>query len=262
MSYKGGKVEYFDYCDGDTFELGSVESWAFRVGLRKDPEEEGFNGLRPLMSPKNFVNTNGLDDLEDSNGNFRISTESVEMLKALNIERTNKLSIIEFHLDDDTCGGVVDEVVGGVVDKIVGGAADNDHDAFDDGDLGGAEPMLSASFLEQHVKEVVMPDHVEDNHEDDIDGQNMEKSSSDKSGKRKKQPVLTRFEKSVIDGDVEPETQGQKRRYKEPYARHGVQFKEKRESGGLRAKNLRSLMEISQEYLVGQSFTRLIQVTA
>ncbi|GAA0161506.1 hypothetical protein LIER_17804 [Lithospermum erythrorhizon] len=158
MSYKGGKVEYFDYCDGDTFELGSVESWAFR-----------------------FVNTNGLDDLEDSNGNFRISTESVEMLKALNIERTNKLSIIEFHLDDDTCGGVVDEVVGGVVDKIVGGAADNDHDGFDDGDLGGAEPMLSAAFLEQHVREVVVPDHEEDNHEDDIDGPNMEKPSGEKS---------------------------------------------------------------------------------
>ncbi|GAA0139979.1 hypothetical protein LIER_01415 [Lithospermum erythrorhizon] len=90
--------------------------------------------------------------------------------------------------------------------------------------------MLSASFLKQHM-EVVMPDHVEDNHEDDIDGQNMEKSSSDKSGTRKKQPVLTRFEKSVIDGDVEPGTPGQKRRYKWPYARHGVQFKERRESG-------------------------------
>ncbi|GAA0159932.1 hypothetical protein LIER_38946 [Lithospermum erythrorhizon] len=91
--------------------------------------------------------------------------------------------------------------------------------------------MLSASFLEQHVKEVVVPDYVVDNHEDDIDSQNMEKSSSDKSGKRKKQLVLTRFEKSVIDGDVEPGTQGRKRRYKGPYARHGVQFKERRESG-------------------------------
>ncbi|GAA0174561.1 hypothetical protein LIER_27929 [Lithospermum erythrorhizon] len=44
--------------------------------------------------------------------------------------------------------------------------------------------MLSTSFLEQHVKEVVVPDHVEDNYEDDIDGQNMEKSSSDKSERR------------------------------------------------------------------------------
>ncbi|GAA0159930.1 hypothetical protein LIER_38945 [Lithospermum erythrorhizon] len=145
MSYVGGNIKFFDYCDADTFELGSVESWAFRVGLRKgdfafcvyqDPEEEGFNGLRPLKSPKNILqfvsmsndhkfidvyfvqngNTNGLDDLEDSNGNLRISAESVERLKALSIERANKLSAIEFHLDDHNCG-VVDEAVGGVVDE-------------------------------------------------------------------------------------------------------------------------------------------------
>ncbi|GAA0145175.1 hypothetical protein LIER_05428 [Lithospermum erythrorhizon] len=239
MSYVGGKVEFFDYCDADTFELGSVESCAFRVGLRKgdfslfvyqDPEEKGFNGLRHLKSPKNVLqfvtmsnehkfidvyfvrsgNTNGLDDLEDSNGNLRISAESIERLKALSIERANKLSVIEFHLDDDNCG-VVDEVVGGIMDEAVD--VDDvlygqDHDAFDDGDLGGAEPIFLTSFLEQRVKDVVVPNHVEDNHEDDINSQNMEKLSSDKLGKRKKQPVLTRFENSVIDGDVEPETQG------------------------------------------------------
>ncbi|GAA0163900.1 hypothetical protein LIER_19661 [Lithospermum erythrorhizon] len=217
MSYVGGNVEFLDYCDADTFELGN----------------------------------NGLDDLKDSNGNLRISEESVERLKALSIERANKLSAIEFHLDDDNCG-VVDGAFGGVVDEAAddivgqngqenegaildedeendsyedGSSKDDsseddvdiddvlygqDHDAFDDGDLGGAEPMLSASFLEQHVKEVVVPDHVEDNHEDDIDGQNMEKSSSDKLG--------------------------QKRRYKGRYARHGVQFKEMRESGSVEGK--------------------------
>ncbi|GAA0170207.1 hypothetical protein LIER_24517 [Lithospermum erythrorhizon] len=208
----------------------------------------------------------------ESRNMFSVSAESFERLKALSIKRANKLSAIEFHLDNDNCG-VVDEAVGGVVDEAVddivgqdgqendGAILDEDeenessedssskddsfeddvdiddvlyaqdHDAFDDGDLSGAEPMLLASFLEKHLKEVVVPGHVEDNHEDDINGQNMEKSSSDKSGKRKKQPVLTRFEKSVIDGDVEPGTQGQKRRYKGPYARHGVQFKERRESG-------------------------------
>ncbi|GAA0185059.1 hypothetical protein LIER_32347 [Lithospermum erythrorhizon] len=34
VSYEGGKVELFDYCESDTFELGSIESWAFRLGLR------------------------------------------------------------------------------------------------------------------------------------------------------------------------------------------------------------------------------------
>ncbi|GAA0174559.1 hypothetical protein LIER_27928 [Lithospermum erythrorhizon] len=62
-------------------------------------------------------NTNGLDDLEDSNGNLRISAKSVERLKAPSIERANKLSAIEFHLDDDNCG-VVDEAVGGIVDEV------------------------------------------------------------------------------------------------------------------------------------------------
>ncbi|GAA0139980.1 hypothetical protein LIER_01416 [Lithospermum erythrorhizon] len=148
MSYVCGNIEFFDYYDADTFELGLVESWAFRAGLRKsdfalcvyqDPEEEGFNGLKPLKSPKNILqfvtmsnnhkfidvyfvqngNTNGLDDLEDSNGNLRISAKSVERLKALSIAKANKLSTIEFHLDDDNCG-VVDEALDEAADDIVG----------------------------------------------------------------------------------------------------------------------------------------------
>ncbi|GAA0156930.1 hypothetical protein LIER_38369 [Lithospermum erythrorhizon] len=32
--YDAGEVELFGYCDADTFEVGSVDAWAFRVGLR------------------------------------------------------------------------------------------------------------------------------------------------------------------------------------------------------------------------------------
>ncbi|GAA0166874.1 hypothetical protein LIER_21935 [Lithospermum erythrorhizon] len=227
-----------------------------------DPEEEGFNRLRPLKSPKNifqFVNmtsehkfidvyfvrsgnTNGLDDLEDINDNLKISMESVERLKALSIERDNKLSAIEFHLDNDNCDGVVDEAVGGAADDVVGqdgqeneGAIldeDEENDSSKDGSSEDEVDILDVEdVLYGHDHDGFDVGDLEDNHEDDINSPNLEKSSGEKSGKRKKQPVLTRFEKSVTDGDVEPETQGQKMRYKGPYVRHGVRFKEMRESG-------------------------------
>ncbi|GAA0174797.1 hypothetical protein LIER_41785 [Lithospermum erythrorhizon] len=128
MSYEGGMVEKFDYCDVDIFEIGSIDSWAFRVGLRRgdfslcvyqDPEIEGLNGLKPLKSSRNAIqfvnlsikhkfldvyfvksgNTNGLDDMEDCYGYLKISDASVEIIKARQAERV-RLSAGEFNLGE------------------------------------------------------------------------------------------------------------------------------------------------------------------
>ncbi|GAA0161760.1 hypothetical protein LIER_18002 [Lithospermum erythrorhizon] len=104
FSYEGGKVELFDYCDVDTFELGSIDAWASRAGLRygefaacvyKYPEIEELNGLFPLKS-----------DMEDEYGNIKLSDWSNEILKAkaneksrLNVE-SGSVGVVEFNLED------------------------------------------------------------------------------------------------------------------------------------------------------------------
>ncbi|GAA0169967.1 hypothetical protein LIER_40857 [Lithospermum erythrorhizon] len=120
FSYEVGEVELFDYCDADTFEVGSVDAWAFKVGIRygdfaacvyKHPEIEGFNGVFPLKSAKNvmqfvsltekhkfidiyFVKVDNIDlllDMEDENENIKLSDWCTEFLKAKADERA-KLS--------------------------------------------------------------------------------------------------------------------------------------------------------------------------
>ncbi|GAA0171012.1 hypothetical protein LIER_25151 [Lithospermum erythrorhizon] len=141
LSYVDGTVEYFDCCDSDTFELGSLESWAFRVGLRygefalcvyQDPDVEGLNGIRCLKSPNNIVqlvnltsdhkfidvyfvgsgNTDSFDDIHDEYGNLKISEASAEFLKAKSIERVRLIVVTTNLVDHLNNEGVVDKMKG------------------------------------------------------------------------------------------------------------------------------------------------------
>ncbi|GAA0145203.1 hypothetical protein LIER_36087 [Lithospermum erythrorhizon] len=135
MAGQGGKVELFNYCDADIFELGSIDGWAFRVGLRygefaacvyKHHEIEGLNGLFPLKSGNNvthfvvlienvkfidvyFVkpsNNDSLIDMEDEYGNMKLSDWSIEIIKAKADEiaklsaTSGSVGVVEFNLED------------------------------------------------------------------------------------------------------------------------------------------------------------------
>ncbi|KAG9143916.1 hypothetical protein Leryth_016115, partial [Lithospermum erythrorhizon] len=100
-------------------------------------------------------------------------------------------------------------------------------DGFDDGELAGSQPTLSAAFLENIEEEFVIPDH--DGHaENDVDAPIDNSDSDVPSGaaavNKKKGPQMSTFEKSVFDGTLnEGQTSGnKKKRYRGPYARHGI----------------------------------------
>ncbi|GAA0150651.1 hypothetical protein LIER_09543 [Lithospermum erythrorhizon] len=158
LSYEGGKVELFDCCDADTFELGPIESWAFRLGLRygefeacvyQDSKVEGHNGIRCLKYSKNVVNDSEVDGEDEK----------------LNPE-----------------------------DVLYG----KDRDGFDDGDIPGEQPILSSIFLENIDEEFVVPDHDGHSkaegevHSDDSDSDDVADPSG---GKRKNGPQMSIFEK-------------------------------------------------------------------
>ncbi|KAG9142212.1 hypothetical protein Leryth_007656 [Lithospermum erythrorhizon] len=81
----GGRwLGIIDYCDADTFEVGSVDAWAFRAD-----------------------NTDLLLDMEDENGNIKLSDWSTEFLKAKADERTKlsaeraSVGVVEFNLEEE-----------------------------------------------------------------------------------------------------------------------------------------------------------------
>ncbi|GAA0143425.1 hypothetical protein LIER_04113 [Lithospermum erythrorhizon] len=170
LSYVDGKVEYFDYYDSNTSELGLIESFAFRAGLLydefalcvyQDPDVEGLNGIRCLKFPKNIVklvnltsdhnfidvyfvgsdNTDSFDDIHDEYGNLKISEASTEFLKAKSIERA-RLSVITTNLVDHLNNeGVVDNSRVVPVDgpmnngEVVGDGNMNNEDVVGDENL-------------------------------------------------------------------------------------------------------------------------------
>ncbi|GAA0166237.1 hypothetical protein LIER_40150 [Lithospermum erythrorhizon] len=253
MSYEGGMVEQFDYCDADTFELGSVDSWEFRVGLRhgdfsmhvyQDPEIEGFNGLRPLKSSRNVVqfvnlstehkfldvyfvksgNTDGLDDMEDFNDDaeFNLDDDNCDgYLNEGDVNERDYARIVDEEVQESDEDEEYEEEVLDIEDLIYG----KKHDCFDVGDLGAAEPNLTAAFLEQ----VRVADVVHD-HEGDSDANPNDATRADKPTANT-QNILRKFDMSVIDGDSQTHRQGNKKKYKGPYDRHGVEFRERRLTG-------------------------------
>ncbi|GAA0157468.1 hypothetical protein LIER_14728 [Lithospermum erythrorhizon] len=115
-------------------------------------------------------------------------------------------------------------------------------DEFDDGDLPGSQPTLSATFLENIEEEFVNPDH--DGHgEADVDVHNNDSDSDDPTGvaavNKNKGPQMLTFENSVFDGILnESQTSGNmKKRYGGPYARHDIEFKQRRLSGWVQTVN-------------------------
>ncbi|GAA0157040.1 hypothetical protein LIER_14389 [Lithospermum erythrorhizon] len=100
LSYEGGKVETFDCCDVDSFELGSIESWAFRFRFR-------FLSLILKHKSMNVYflgssNSQLIDEVDDGALNLSLKHSGVsnELLKSKSIEPA-KLTVIPFNLGDD-----------------------------------------------------------------------------------------------------------------------------------------------------------------
>ncbi|GAA0178466.1 hypothetical protein LIER_29837 [Lithospermum erythrorhizon] len=199
MSYEGGMVEKFDYCDADIFEIGSVDSWAFRVGLRRgdfslcvyqDPEIEGETDVRPLNE--------GEGDLEDENFDGDLDEDDVRIVNE-EVHESEEDEVLDVEEDEDEVLDVEDVIYG------------KEHDYFDDWDLGVAEPNLTTAFSEQVGAEDVVHDDEGDSDANPNDATRVDNPTADT------QTILRKFDKSVIDGDSQTDRQGKKNKYKGPY---------------------------------------------
>ncbi|GAA0160471.1 hypothetical protein LIER_17016 [Lithospermum erythrorhizon] len=111
-----------------------------------------------------------------------------------------------------------------------------EQDSFDDGELGGSEPILSSTFLEQLEEDVVpeedaVPQSIELPEDVPIADLLLQHNLGIKNIKGKgKQSVFKTFDANDVDGTSQPKSgvAGKKKKYKGPYARYGVQFRERR----------------------------------
>ncbi|GAA0170267.1 hypothetical protein LIER_24567 [Lithospermum erythrorhizon] len=230
----------------------------FEACVYQDPEVEGHNGIRCLTYSKNVVsNTQLLDDIDGGEYSISINPASVELIKA-SVSKHVMLSAIPFNLVDnnDNVKGNENDIEKGA-DSEESGESDseeygedeelnpedvlygNERDGFDDGDLPGEQPILSSTFLENIEEAFVVPKHDGHSEEDfevqsdDSDDVGEPTSGTRPNCKQKKGLQMSTFDKSIFDGrvsEVQPQV-NKKNRYRGPYARHGVQFKQRRLSG-------------------------------
>ncbi|GAA0184472.1 hypothetical protein LIER_31760 [Lithospermum erythrorhizon] len=295
--YDAGEVELFDYCDADIFEIGSVNEWAFRVGLRfgdfaacvyKHPEIESLDGLFPLKSAKNVMqfvrlteshkfidvyflkadNTDMLLDMEDENGNIKLSDWSIEFLKAKADERAKvsaergSVGVVEFNLDEENSNSSRDCDTSDVEEveamdmpteenyenqeEHEGSDEDSEYDVESEGD-----DEESHSDSEYSVEDVmygkeqdnfddekldVVPESTELPEDVAIADLLLQQSLGIKNRKGKgKQPVFRTFDAKDVDNSSQAKSgvSRKKKKYKGPYARHGVQFRERRLAGNV-----------------------------
>ncbi|GAA0173555.1 hypothetical protein LIER_41547 [Lithospermum erythrorhizon] len=99
-------------------------------------------------------------------------------------------------------------------------------------DLGGSKPLLSSAFIEQLKEDVVLEEDVElEEHrlpEDVLLVDLLLQHTYGIKNRKGKQLVLRKFDANNVAGTSEPSSAAlRKKKYKGPYARHGVQFRER-----------------------------------
>ncbi|GAA0164028.1 hypothetical protein LIER_19757 [Lithospermum erythrorhizon] len=205
-----------------------------------------------LGDDNDVVHVNGIEnETTDMNGVENESEKGKEKVNEVENEVEhdvdNEVKNEDFRMDYDSEDSVDYSEESGSESESDGSGDDDDlnsenvlygkeMDGFDDGELAGSQPTLSAVFLENIEEEFVIPDH--DGHaENDVDAPIDNNDSDVPNGaaavNKKKGSQMSTFEKSVFDGTLnEGQTSGnKKKRYRGPYARHGIEFKHRRLSG-------------------------------
>ncbi|GAA0182980.1 hypothetical protein LIER_30476 [Lithospermum erythrorhizon] len=170
-------------------------------------------------------NPNDKEDDVKNEGNDNDKEDDVE-----NEEEDNDFEYSESEKSDSKDNGEDEDL--NLEDVLYG----KEHDGFDDGDLPGSQPSLSPIFLENIEEVFVVPEHnghteadVEV-HSDDSDNVVEPTSGTEPNCKQRKGPQMSTCEKTIFDGRVsEGQTKvNKKKRYRGPYTRHGLQFKQRK----------------------------------
>ncbi|GAA0162682.1 hypothetical protein LIER_39457 [Lithospermum erythrorhizon] len=240
FSYEGGKVELFDYGDADTFELENVKfidvyflkpgntdllldmedeygniklsDWSTKILKAKVDERAKLSAERGSVGVVEFNFEDGNNDSDSDTGNVEEKGENVENDENEWSDSDTEYEVAEVERDEEDNDGS-DSEYDDVNDVLYGKEQDN----FDYGDLGGSDSILSEVFLEKVEEEFVMLEE--------------EQLVEDQINNRKgKQPMLGIFNATKIDDTSEPNraATGKKKKYKGPYVRYGIQFRERR----------------------------------
>ncbi|GAA0170209.1 hypothetical protein LIER_24519 [Lithospermum erythrorhizon] len=207
-----------------------------------------------LGDDNDIVHVNGIEnETENMNEVENESEKGKENVNEVENEVENEVKNEDFGMDYDSADTVNYSEESGSESESDGSGDDDElnpedvlygkeMDRFNDGELVGSQPTLSASFLENIEEGFVIPDH--DGHaEADVDPLNDDSDSDDPTGaavvNKKKGPQMSIFEKSVFDGTLnEDQISGNKKKmYRGPYARHDIEFKHRRLSGWVQTDN-------------------------